>query len=116
MGTVLRALVAVLATALGLTALVASPAEAAPPANDDIANATRISTLPATFTLDTSEATGTRDDGRCVGGASVWFRFRPATDTTLRLNTVGGVAPAGSCTPGTIVGVPYQADYVFLQR
>ncbi len=33
----------------------------------------------------------------------------------LRLNTVGGVAPAGSCTPGTIVGVPYQADYVFLR-
>ncbi|MFC8431412.1 CHRD domain-containing protein [Streptomyces sp. NPDC057253] len=33
----------------------------------------------------------------------------------LRLNTVGGVAPAGSCSPGTIVGVPYQADYVFLR-
>lgn len=33
----------------------------------------------------------------------------------LRLNTVGGVAPAGSCTPGAIVGVPYQADYVFLR-
>ncbi|MGC9536683.1 CHRD domain-containing protein [Streptomyces sp. UG1] len=32
----------------------------------------------------------------------------------LRLNTVGGVAPSGSCTPGAIVGVPYQADYVFL--
>ncbi|MCD7444381.1 CHRD domain-containing protein [Streptomyces lincolnensis] len=38
-------------------------------------------------------------------------------DTTeiLRLNTVGGVAPAGSCASGTIVGVPYQADYVFLR-
>lgn len=38
-------------------------------------------------------------------------------DTTeiLRLNTVGGVAPAGSCTPGAVVGVPYQADYVFLR-
>ncbi|WP_234343022.1 CHRD domain-containing protein [Streptomyces fulvoviolaceus] len=33
----------------------------------------------------------------------------------LRLNTVGGVAPAGSCDPGAIVGVPYQADYVFLR-
>ncbi|KUN93574.1 DUF3455 domain-containing protein [Streptomyces caeruleatus] len=31
-----------------------------------------------------------------------------------RLNTVGGVAPAGSCTPGVVVGVPYRADYVFL--
>ncbi|KAB1144120.1 CHRD domain-containing protein [Streptomyces luteolifulvus] len=38
------------------------------------------------------------------------------TAEILRLNTVGGVAPAGSCTPGTIVGVPYQADYVFIQR
>ncbi|MEU9174206.1 CHRD domain-containing protein [Streptomyces sp. NPDC048420] len=33
----------------------------------------------------------------------------------LRLNTVGGVAPAGSCKPGTVVGVTYQADYVFLR-
>lgn len=34
----------------------------------------------------------------------------------LRLNTVGGVAPTGSCDPQTtpIVSVPYQADYVFI--
>ncbi|MGW2717848.1 CHRD domain-containing protein [Streptomyces sp. NPDC001492] len=38
------------------------------------------------------------------------------TAEILRLNTVGGVAPAGSCTPGAIVGVPYRADYVFLQN
>jgi hypothetical protein len=38
------------------------------------------------------------------------------TQEILRLNTVGGVAPAGSCSPGTIVGVPYRADYVFVQR
>ncbi|MEU6141492.1 CHRD domain-containing protein [Streptomyces sp. NPDC047081] len=37
------------------------------------------------------------------------------TAEILRLNTVGGVAPSGSCSPGTIVGVPYQADYVFVQ-
>lgn len=36
------------------------------------------------------------------------------TAEILRLNTVGGVAPAGSCTPGAVVGVPYQADYVFI--
>ncbi|MFJ8634650.1 CHRD domain-containing protein [Streptomyces sp. NPDC093568] len=36
------------------------------------------------------------------------------TAEILRLNTVGGVAPAGSCSPGAIVGVPYQADYVFI--
>ena len=34
----------------------------------------------------------------------------------LRLNTVGGVAPTGPCDPQAtpIVGVPYQADYVFV--
>ncbi|MFF5143981.1 CHRD domain-containing protein [Streptomyces sp. NPDC013157] len=38
------------------------------------------------------------------------------TGEILRLNTVGGVAPAGSCTPGAVVGVPYRADYVFVQH
>ncbi|AZP19698.1 CHRD domain-containing protein [Streptomyces aquilus] len=37
------------------------------------------------------------------------------TTEILRLNTVGGVAPAGTCTPGEIIGVPYHADYVFLR-
>jgi CHRD domain-containing protein/uncharacterized protein DUF3455 len=37
------------------------------------------------------------------------------TGEILRLNTAGGLAPAGSCTPGEIVGVPYQADYVFVR-
>jgi Protein of unknown function (DUF3455)/CHRD domain len=34
----------------------------------------------------------------------------------LRLNTVGGVAPAGTCDPQAtpIVSVPYHADYVFI--
>jgi hypothetical protein len=34
----------------------------------------------------------------------------------LRLNTLGGAAPAGSCDPQAtpIVSVPYQADYVFI--
>ncbi len=38
------------------------------------------------------------------------------TQEIFRLNTVGGVAPAGSCTQGAIVGVPYGADYVFVQK
>jgi Protein of unknown function (DUF3455) len=34
----------------------------------------------------------------------------------LRLNTVGGVAPTGTCDPQAtpIVNVPYEADYVFI--
>jgi len=38
------------------------------------------------------------------------------TAEILRLNTVGGVAPTGPCTPGATVGVPYRADYVFVQK
>ncbi|MFD3435893.1 CHRD domain-containing protein [Streptomyces sp. NPDC058685] len=38
------------------------------------------------------------------------------TQEIFRLNTVGGVAPAGSCDQGAIVGVPYGADYVFVQK
>jgi hypothetical protein len=30
-----------------------------------------------------------------------------------RLNTSGGVAPAGTCTPAATIGVPYSADYFF---
>ncbi|MHB9859812.1 CHRD domain-containing protein [Streptomyces sp. YIM S03343] len=37
------------------------------------------------------------------------------TVEVLRLNTAGGTAPAGSCTSGDIVEVPYHADYVFVQ-
>ncbi|MGW6270014.1 CHRD domain-containing protein [Streptomyces sp. NPDC055060] len=38
------------------------------------------------------------------------------TAEILRLNTVGGVAPAGDCEPGAIAKVPYGADYVFVPR
>lgn len=38
------------------------------------------------------------------------------TQEIFRLNTVGGVAPAGSCEQGAVVGVPYGADYVFIQH
>jgi len=30
-----------------------------------------------------------------------------------RLNTSGGIAPAGTCTPGDTTAVPYSADYFF---
>jgi hypothetical protein len=35
-------------------------------------------------------------------------------DAILRLDTVGGVAPAGSCSDGQIAYVPYTAEYVFI--
>jgi Protein of unknown function (DUF3455) len=36
-----------------------------------------------------------------------------STTWVQRLNTSGGVAPAGSCTPGDSRAVPYSADYFF---
>jgi Protein of unknown function (DUF3455) len=36
-----------------------------------------------------------------------------ATTWVQRLNTSGGVAPAGTCTPGGLIAVPYSADYFF---
>ena len=35
------------------------------------------------------------------------------TTWVQRLNTSGGVAPAGACTPGDVTGVSYSADYFF---
>lgn len=35
------------------------------------------------------------------------------TTWVQRLNTSGGVAPAGACTPGAVIAVPYTTDYVF---
>jgi hypothetical protein len=36
-----------------------------------------------------------------------------STTWVQRLNTSGGVAPAGTCTPGARIAVPYSADYFF---
>jgi hypothetical protein len=36
-----------------------------------------------------------------------------SVDFIQRLNTEGGVAPAGSCADGTQTAVPYSADYRF---
>jgi Protein of unknown function (DUF3455) len=47
-------------------------------------------------------ATTGRDGGGL--GATTWVQ---------RLNTSGGVAPAGACTPGARAAVPYSADYYF---
>jgi Protein of unknown function (DUF3455) len=35
------------------------------------------------------------------------------TTWVQRLNTSGGVAPAGTCAPGTTAAVPYTSDYFF---
>ncbi|MBI4729752.1 MAG: exo-alpha-sialidase [Acidobacteria bacterium] len=64
--------------------LVAGPAQAAPPGNDDPANAIAISSFPATIDVDTSDATTGPYEAHCsnsVGGfvgipiEAVWYRL-----------------------------------------
>jgi hypothetical protein len=86
-----RALLA--AALLGVVALeapaIAAPTLAAPPSNDSISTATRLTTPPARYVVDTSQATASSTDGSCVQGRSVWFRTRPARTRTVQFSTVG---------------------------
>jgi hypothetical protein len=64
--------------------------EPPPPANDDIANATVIESLPFTDAVNTSSATTAADDpAGCANTKSVWYRVTPAANERLELNTFG---------------------------
>lgn len=78
------------ATVCTIVAILAS-AHAAPPVNDDAANAVAFSTLPFARTADTAEATNGDDDpaGGCDGGATVWYRFTPKVDQSVIVSTAG---------------------------
>lgn len=65
------------------------PAYAAPPANDQITAPRDVTTIPSRFAQNTAEATSSRADGECVAGASVWYRYRPTTTSTVRVVTKG---------------------------
>lgn len=63
----------------------AAPAHAAVPANDDFAAATEITQLPFSETVDAGEATIEPGETPCNGsGGSVWYRFTPASDISVR--------------------------------
>jgi Right handed beta helix region/Chlamydia polymorphic membrane protein (Chlamydia_PMP) repeat len=68
--------------------------EAEPP-NDDFDLARQISSTPYNINLDTRAATTASDDPffACLAGrkgaASVWFRYTPATNGALKVNTTG---------------------------
>lgn len=65
------------------------PAHAAPPGNDSIVDARAIAGVPTRIVQNTRGATSSRDDGECVAGASVWYRFRPTATSTARVVTIG---------------------------
>ncbi|HUQ62075.1 hypothetical protein [Lentzea sp.] len=69
-------------------ALAPSTAHAAPPSNDDFADATTIASLPFSSTLDTREATAADDPSHCWWGtSSVWFRYTAPADGFVRMKT-----------------------------
>ena len=76
---------------------------------------------------DGSSVEAARWAGAPAGAANVsWLLLKSVTTTAgsdgdrlvgatwvQRLNTAGGVAPPGPCTPGAATAVPYSADYFF---
>jgi hypothetical protein len=79
--------------ALALAAAVLpGAAQAAPPTNDDFANAAVVSSLPFNDTADGTEATTEPGEplGNCILGAqTVWYSFTPATSGVVRPSTAG---------------------------
>jgi hypothetical protein len=81
-----------LTSACLLIAVLLTPsASAAPPRNDEVSRARAISTIPSRLTTDTREATrNPRTDGDdCIGGNTVWYKFRPRSTITARAVTAG---------------------------
>lgn len=76
--------------AIALVVLLAAPAWAAAPGNDDVANATPITSVPFSETIDTSEATPEDTDVSCSGGgATVWYSVTLADGRWLQIDTNG---------------------------
>ncbi len=78
-------------TSLLLLVFAAMPAAfAAAPANDDLADATVIASLPFNDAQNTAEATAEANEPDCVGNlSSVWYSFTPVTDIELEAKTFG---------------------------
>ena len=72
-----------------LSVVAVAPANAAAPSNNTVAGATLIPAVPGVYHEDTTGATGSASDGKCVRGASVWFKMRPSATTRLRVVTAG---------------------------
>jgi hypothetical protein len=79
---------ALLATS-GVVLGAAPPVYGAPPGNDSITSPRIITGIPTRIVQATRAATPSADDGECVAGDSVWYRFRPTTTRTGRVVTIG---------------------------
>ena len=80
-----------LGAAIGVLLLQPATASAAPPPNDDFGNATIISSLPFSHTVENSEATIEADEpGNCANATqTVWYSFTPSSDIAVRADMAG---------------------------
>jgi hypothetical protein len=94
-----------------LSGVLAGPAWAQPPANDTFENATVISSLPFSDTLDTTEATSDSDDAEVVAACgvsvttarSVWYQYTAPVDQVVVIDTSGSDYSVGV---GVVTGSP----------
>jgi hypothetical protein len=94
---------------LALCFLGARLAFAAAPGNDEIANASNVTSLPFSDSLDTSEATQGQDDLHCgtlVDGNTVWYKITPARDMRIGFHVETAVPELsmsiGTGSPGSL--------------
>lgn len=86
-------IVLTLIACLVLLSVGSSPARAEAALNDDFDNATLISGLPFTDSIDTSGSTNAGDDPQVCGWplryATVWYSFTPVSDVLVKTDTSG---------------------------
>jgi hypothetical protein len=71
---------------------VASPVAAAAPSNDRFSLATTITSLPASFTVDTSDATDQASEPHpsgCPISKTIWYRYKATTSGRIDIDTSG---------------------------
>jgi hypothetical protein len=111
----MRRAVSAVAVSVFLLCLSAGAALAAPPTNDDIANATVVSSLPFTDAIDTSEATTAAGDPNCVGrGPTVWYVYTADADHNVLADTFGSdydtTLSAYTGSPGSLEQIACNDD------
>jgi len=104
-------LVVALACVLSVAGTLPS-ASAAPPPNDDIANAIEITALKFAATVDAREATEASDDPACFGRNThtFWYTFTPPRDMRLEARTSIGLHRGIAAS--AYVGAPGSLDQV----
>ena len=107
-----------LGVVVALATMIASPAYAAAPSNDDIVNAIVVSGTPYSDTVDTSEASVADGDSGC-GAATVWYTFTPTTDGAYAFTTIGSdydtMLALFEGSPGNLTLLACNDDAVGLQ-